>query len=108
MQERQDSGENIKDYCNTNDIPLNVYYYWQRKLREAVIEKTIATIPNEVGIVQSSIPSQSLPSGWAICEAVESQQNAVKIEIGKSRILVHPGTDLNLLAKVCQILMTLC
>lgn len=39
MRERQDSGMNIKTFCSTKGIHANVYYYWQRKLREASYEQ---------------------------------------------------------------------
>lgn len=35
--ERQESGLSIKAYCEREGIHENVYYYWQRKLREAAI-----------------------------------------------------------------------
>jgi transposase-like protein len=39
MRERAESGEKIKAYCNRRGIRPNTYYYWQRKLREAAIER---------------------------------------------------------------------
>jgi len=35
MHERQESGMSIKAYCKQQGFHENVYYYWQRKLREA-------------------------------------------------------------------------
>lgn len=39
MRERRDSGMSIKAFCNTKGIHANVYYYWQRKLRDAACEQ---------------------------------------------------------------------
>jgi len=107
MQERQDSGKSIKDYCKINSIPINVYHYWQRKLREeAVILPPANKEPKTVSAQSAS--NQNQPTSWAICERIKTQQNQVEIKIGKSRILVYPETDLKLLTKVCQALMALC
>ena len=35
MQDRQESGLSIKAYCENAGFRANIYYYWQRKLREA-------------------------------------------------------------------------
>jgi len=35
IQARLDSGQNVKDFCLTNGISRNAYFYWQKKLREA-------------------------------------------------------------------------
>ncbi|MBN1623114.1 MAG: transposase, partial [Clostridia bacterium] len=35
VQQRLDSGKNIKDFCEDEGINRNTYFYWQKKLREA-------------------------------------------------------------------------
>lgn len=35
VRERRESGLSIKAFCQASGIHPNVYYYWQRKLREA-------------------------------------------------------------------------
>lgn len=39
MQERKESGLGIKEYCKNAGFHENVYYYWQRKLRETACER---------------------------------------------------------------------
>ena len=39
MQDRQGSGMSIKAFCETKGYHENVYYYWQKKLREAACEQ---------------------------------------------------------------------
>ena len=36
---RQESGETVRGYCQANGINEKSYYYWQRRLREAVCEQ---------------------------------------------------------------------
>ena len=38
MRERNESGLTVKQWCRENGIKEKTYYYWQRKLREAVSE----------------------------------------------------------------------
>jgi len=38
MQDRKERRQSIKAYCESEGIHENVYYYWQRKLREAACE----------------------------------------------------------------------
>jgi len=45
MRERKESGLNIKAYCEQQGFHENVYYYWQRRLREAAIKKIAAKEP---------------------------------------------------------------
>ena len=35
VKDRAESGESIRGYCQNRGIKRNVYFYWQRKLREA-------------------------------------------------------------------------
>lgn len=39
MRERAQSGLNTKEYCKSIGLRENVYYYWQRKLREVACEQ---------------------------------------------------------------------
>jgi transposase-like protein len=65
MQERSASGMSIRAYCRTAGICETVFYYWQRKLREAACkelavpgftEVRMAESPSEIEVVE---PSQS-------------------------------------------------
>jgi putative transposase len=51
IQSRIDSGLSIKDFCKTNGISRNAFFYWQKKLREKAYaeieaaEKTKSIVP---------------------------------------------------------------
>ena len=40
IKSRAESGLSINDFCEENNLSLNQYYYWLRKVREAAIEKS--------------------------------------------------------------------
>jgi len=107
MHERNASGKSIREYCKSAKIGENVYYYWQRKLREAACNELAAMAQEST----AGTSAQSLvPNGWAVCESgVESsKRGALTVEIGKYRVVVEADTDAELLLKVCRTLMSLC
>ena len=100
MQERNASGMNIREFCKTAGFHENVYYYWQRKLREAACQELLpATNENSV-----------IPSGWAICEPAKAEPsgNTIHIEIGKCRVTMSRDFNPEELTKVCRVLIALC
>ena len=102
MQERAASGMSIRAYCKSIGLHTNVYHYWQRKLREAACRELLPTPVN-------SGENKIAPNGWAIAQPQSATaENAVTIEIGKSRVTAKHGTDLELLGNICRMLTTLC
>jgi hypothetical protein len=106
IRERQASGMNIRDFCESAGITETAYYYWQRKLRIAASQHIIST-QNELQISDAfKFPA---PQGWAVCEAAGPavSEKVLPIEIGSFRILAGPDLDPNLLASVCRVLVAL-
>ena len=99
MRERQELGMSIKAYCAQQGMHENVYYYWQRKLRETACRELASKQP----------AADLVPRGWTQLSAAESVHDnmSVTIKINDYRIEVGAGTDSELLAKVCQILKAL-
>ena len=119
IQDRNASGMSIKTYCKSINVRPNVYFYWQRKLREAACQemhpaaisnsgntKTPNSLPTRVPALPMQVPT------WAVCEVSASPStpasSEVTIEIGKSRVTANTGADLEYLSNVCRMLMTLC
>ena len=102
VQEQKQSGLSIKEFCETAGFQPNRYFYWQRKLREAACN----------GLPVAVEPKQEIvPTGWAAIEPAETTEveaSALPIEIGNCRIIVDSDTDIELLAKVCSMLVSLC
>jgi transposase-like protein len=103
IKERQSSGETVKVYCKRLGIHEKVYYYWQRKLRKAANQQMTQS-------EQKTTNTTIVPNGWAVCESALPANNVkeITIQIGKSRIMAKADSDLELLAKVCRMLITLC
>jgi len=60
MKARTDSGQSIKDFCQSAGINRNAYFYWQQKLRKAACEQLTAPGFAEV-IVQEAPHPLALP-----------------------------------------------
>lgn len=103
MKARSESGLSIKAFCKEAGFHENVYYYWQRKLREAACELAVRTSP------KPTAPKALIPNGWAMCETTEPEAKcgALTIEVGTYRVRVEPGDDLELVGKVCRMLAAL-
>lgn len=101
MRERQESGMSIKSFCKSAGFHENVYYYWQRKLREAACTELAR---------RDSVADKGLtPSGWARLEPSppSTAESGVTIEINGCRVTATAESDPALLAQVCRMLKSL-
>lgn len=104
MRERQESGLSIKEFCETSGFHQNIYFYWQRKLREAACRQLLPA-------TQDKIETVVAPPGWTTCKLEPGKtesQNSVAIEIGKFRVMAANDTNEETLLKVCRTLERLC
>jgi len=99
MQNRIDSGQKVKDFCQTTGISKDAYYYWQHKLRQKAAEE----------LVKSEGSKGIVPSGWMQLTPSQPQQikATLDIEISGCHITAGADTDPELLKKVCRVLMSL-
>jgi putative transposase len=97
IQERQSSGQSVKDFCQLRGISKNAYYYWQRKLRNTACED----------LVKSNEPASLVPNGWIELASEQQMKNSLDIEVNGCRISVDADTDSELLKRVCGILRAL-
>ena len=103
LQQRTDNGMSIREYCIDIGISENTFYYWQRRVRQAACELLLPT-------VQMEIAKPSVPAGWALAEPEKEQigDSTVIIEIGSYQVRVAADTDMELLTKVCRMLVSIC
>lgn len=99
IQAQMDSGQNIKDFCQTAGISKNAYFYWQRKIREVAC----------TDLAKTEEPKNIIPSGWMQLKPKQEQheKEALDIEINGCHVTVNAETDPELLKKVCHILRSL-
>lgn len=101
MQERTASGKSVREFCKSAGYREHVYYYWQRKLREAACRELIPT---------GRHPEAAAPKGWVACavEKEKARSGALTIEIGQYKVITDADMDTELLAKVLRVLGSIC
>lgn len=96
------SGMTVTAWCESQNINIKSYYYWQKQVREAASAELMKAqnCNSEKGLV---------PNGWAqVSEpALSTCENVLTIEISGCRITANEKTDSELLTKVCRILRSL-
>jgi len=102
MQDRTASGMNVKEYCKQAGFHENTYFYWQRKIREAICKGLIQNPKTE----PSEPCKRNIPPGWALYNpnAVPDKGTAITVEINKFKININPDIDTELLSKICRVL----
>ena len=121
LQDKKSSGLTTRAYCESSGIQENVYYYWQRKLREAAI-LAMADAPTNIfhevpqptpqssaitDVVNQSDTTTKHPD-WLLCGEPEAKSAAITIKIGNYHVEVCDSFNPDLLAQVCQTLVRLC
>jgi hypothetical protein len=105
IQEQKASGSSIKEFCKAAGVHANVFFYWQRKLREAVCGGLVPDAQNEQ-------KGELAPRGWAAVGIAQAEPagpaQTLAIEIGAFRVRASLETDAGLLGKVCKVLAGLC
>lgn len=95
MRDRSQSGQSIRSYCKSAGIHENVYFYWQRKLREAA-----CTQLNTPGFAEVRLaPAQAAPA-----LAGGNRADGLRIEAGSIQITVDSGYPVEKLAILLQAL----
>ncbi len=100
IQERQSSGQSIKDFCLRSGISRNTYFYWQRKLREAVCSE----------LKEAKTTCSIVPGGWMQLKSKQTEQQTEEtlvIEINGCHVTANGRTSPELLEKVCRTLRVL-
>jgi putative transposase len=98
IQTRKSSGQRIDEFCKTEGVSRNAYFYWQRRLRESACS---ALAGQEAG-------EALIPTGWAklTTATTPGSEETLTIDIGGCQITVTAKTNSELLIKVCRILKT--
>lgn len=96
MQDRAQSGMSIRAYCKSAGIHENVYYYWQRKLREAACEQL--NVPGFAEVRMATTGPSPMPMGMA-------RPSGIRVEVGGLQIAVDNAYPADKLAVLLRALM---
>ena len=101
IQDRNQSGLTIREYCEQNGLSRNAYYYWLRIIRQqAMEERETSSRPQEfVEIPSLQVPEK--PASQALCDpaAQVDPGTGLTLEYKGVRIQVQTSTSMQLLSK---------
>lgn len=109
LRERKESGLSIRAYCKQAGFHENVFYYWQRKLRQAAL----AELSDEDEMKVSA------PEDWALCttkpalteasvKTVAMSSEQLTVEAQGLRITAGSAYPVEQLAQLLRKLMNRC
>ena len=86
INERVNSGCKVKDWCDSNGLSKDAYYYWLREIRRANIETALENLPAQVqqtSFVEISKPEEQQPIelGALSAPAAVIRNGALQIDI---------------------------
>ena len=84
LQERKASGQSVDAWCQENGIVRSTYYYWQKKVREAVEARLGLEEERREHFV--ALP---LPGG----KAGEKESQAIRLRLGSLEVEIPEGAS---------------
>ena len=112
MRDRAERGLTVKAYCAEGGFHENVYYYWQRKLREAAVEEM--TRNEEKAMEASTTKSPAVFTEIKLLEAISHQATEtmspgqINIEVSGMRVKADMGYPVKQLAELLREVTGVC
>jgi hypothetical protein len=110
LRDRKESGESVKDYCQSRGISRDRYFYWQRKLREAACGQLASIQDTDVNnhLVPSGFAEVKLQQAkWQEAEAGYAQMGGLLAEVSGMRLSVGCTYPVDRLAHLLRELVSL-
>jgi hypothetical protein len=108
VKERQESGLSIKSYCESAGFHENVYYYWQRKLRE-VAYRELSKVQNKTKSLQAiEFAEIKLSEPPVLPSSTVDLQGRVQVDVAGISISADFEYPVNMLVALIQELRRPC
>ena len=108
VKERGESGLSVKAFCERVGIHENSYYYWQKKLREAVCDELSGADDVAAGLTAPVFAEVKLALRDAHPHSADGNQGRVCVEAGGARITADGGYPEERLAFLVRAVMGTC
>ena len=109
MRERKESGLSIKAFCKNAGFHENIYFYWQRKLREAACGEIAITQDRSMRLAPVSFTEVTLAAKPDLPPTEEIIiQNRVCIECTGIRITADGGYPADKLSELLRVVIRPC
>lgn len=97
IKECKNSGLTAKEWCRSNDVDPQKFYYWQRQLTEKIASSLVTTTqakPISQGFVELPIPSQE-PKSTSADIVITTETTTLEIK---------NSADMHLVAEILKVL----
>ena len=98
IREQKASGLSIAAWCAQNDIGRHQFFYWQRRLREAVCEELAVRAETSIGV----------PQTFAEIKLQAEATGAIVVRLNGAEVEIRNGTSPELAASVLHAIKTKC
>jgi len=86
MRDRAESGLSIRAYCENAGFHENIYYYWQKKLREITCEELARNEGKSASMMPVGFMEVKMPVQNTLQSAADLPQRQVCVESARVRI----------------------
>ena len=108
MRERQESGLSIKTYCERAGFHENIYYYWQRKLREAAYRELSEMQSEVTGLQPAGFTEIKLAEAPTLPIQATAHQSQVQVDVAGILITADSEYPIGMLATLIRELRRPC
>jgi transposase-like protein len=108
MRNRIDSGLSVRAFCENAGVHENIYYYWQRKLREATCEGLARAEREGNGPTLPTFAEIKLSGQSANRSMATADQSQVRIETDGVQITASNGYPVDKLAYLLRVVAQSC
>ena len=98
IEECRSSGKTNEKWCAENDINIKTYYYWQRKVLNAVC--------NELAITNNIEKSPAFTE--VILPGTRISEVAITLNLNNISLQIHNGADESVISQTLKVLRNLC
>ncbi len=89
IKECQNSSLTIKEWCDSNNVSKDQYYYWLRKLREHAVANIPTTMPNDMYVPKDDVSFGKLQVNVPVC----TSKAVVTIHMANATVEITEGTS---------------
>jgi len=101
MRDRKASGLSIKAYCENAGFHENVYYYWQKRLREATCSQ-LMNLENQTNLMPIGFTEVKLADSQTVAPVPVRFQGQLQINTGGIQITADVGYPVEKLAALLR------
>ena len=103
IEECQSSSLTVKEWCSSNNVSKDQYYYWLRKLRKHTVANIPTVIPNDMDVPKADVSFSKLQ----VNVPVYTSKATVTIHMADATVEISEGTSQQTIEAVLRALSQL-